>query len=423
MSLKSKPGTAVHASVSNISETTMGQDKRQNRFVIEWLRRVDPQHPFLLVDDKTWSYGEVVAEVERRPASPVVVPSLTPASIFDLLAGLSAGGLIVKPTAGWIGMTTDAPLVVYTSGSSGAPKGVRFTMANLEAAARASAEHLGHDGNDNWLLAMPLHHVGGLSILVRQAFTGGSVTLLPEFEPESFARAMKGRATMVSVVATMLRRIVDLGPFAGVRAVLVGGGPIPDGLLERAAAAGLPVLPTYGLTETFGQIATLRPGSEMSRRAHPLPGVQLRIQTDGRIAVRGDQVSPGYLGEPDRTDPWFVTSDLGELDDEGALHVLGRADTVIITGGENVDPELVEAALRDLDGVDELVVVGVPDEEWGHRVACVYAGEADIADLERDAGRRLAPFMVPKEWLRVDAIPRTSLGKPDRVGATRLLAG
>ena len=106
-----------------------------------------------------------------------------------------------------------------------------------------------------------------------------------------------------------------------------------------------PTLPTYGMTETFGQVATLEPGSPPARRAHPLPGIQLRIGSDRLIAVRGRQVSPGYLGEPDRTDPWFVTGDLGELDSDGALRVLGRADTVIVTGGENVDPARVEAVV------------------------------------------------------------------------------
>lgn len=401
----------------------MGEDKGQNRPVIEWLRRVAPERPFLLTGEKTWSYGETLTEVERRTAPSLLVPSLTPPSIFDLLTGLAAGGMIVKPPAGWMGMTTSAHLVMYTSGSSGTPKGVRLTMANLDAAAQASAAHLGHDGSDNWLLAMPLHHVGGLSILVRQAYTGGSVTLLPGFEPESFARAMRSQVTMVSVVPTMLRRLLDFGPFDGLRAVLVGGGPIPEGLLESAAAVGLPVLPTYGMTETFGQVATLRPGSPLARRAHPLPGIEMRIQPDRRIAVKGTQVSPGYLGEPDRVDPWFVTNDFGELDDGGAVHVLGRADTMIITGGENVDPETVEAVLREHGGFDEVLVVGVPDEEWGQVVTCVYVGDVEVSEVETFSSGRLPGFMVPKVWLEVDAIPRTPLGKPDRRAAAELSLG
>lgn len=312
-----------------------------------------------------------------------------------------------------------ADLVVFTSGSTGQPKGVRLTEDNLATAAAASAEHLGHGAGDDWLLAMPLHHVGGLSIIARQVFTGGSITMLPGFEPAAFADAMHGQVTMASVVPTMLARLLSFGPFAGLRAVLVGGGPIPPGLLQRAAAEGLPVLPTYGMTETFGQVATLRPGSPLAYETHPLPGIELRTEPDGRIAVKGRQVSPGYLGQPDRADPWFVTSDIGEIDDRGALRIVGRADSVIVTGGENVSPERVEAVVLGHPGVKETLVVGIPDHEWGQVVGCVYVGEAD--DLAGWVGARLPPYMVPRRWRAVEAIPRISIDKPDRETARSLL--
>ena len=388
--------------------------------MIEWLERVDENRPFLKVGDTTWSYGQTLTEVNRRsgPKARLSKPSLTPESIFDLVAGLASGGVtVVGPQPETALAEGGSHLVVFTSGSSGKPKGVRLTRLNLEAAAAASAAHLGHGAEDDWLLAMPLHHVGGLSIVVRQMYTGGSITMLPSFNATEFATAMKGGVTMVSVVPTMLRRLLKLGPFTALRAVLVGGGPIPKGLLEEAAAAGLPVLPTYGMTETFGQVATLRPGSTLGHRAHPLPDVEIRITSDGLIAVRGDQVSPGYLGEPDRADPWFVTNDLGELDEEGALLVLGRADIMIVTGGENVDPEQVEAVLLEHGGLEELVVVGVPNEEWGHVVTCLYVGEVDVSVIEAFCSERLPRFMVPKKWVEVEKIPRTSLGKPDRRAA------
>ncbi len=342
----------------------------------------------------------------------IVRPSLSPEAIFEVIAGIAGGGATVVGPEPATTVPGDADLVMFTSGSTGAPKGVRLTMTNLTAAAWASAEHLGHDSEDDWLLAMPLHHAGGLSIVIRQAYAGGAITLLPGFEGHSFAAAMKGGVTMVSVVPTMLRRLLEHGPFDGLRAVLVGGGPIPPGLLEEASQHGLPVLPTYGMTETFGQVATLRPDAPLDYRAHPLPGVELRTGPDGRIAVKGPQVSPGYLGRSDRSDPWFVTGDLGEIDEEGALRVLGRADSVIVTGGENVSPERVEAVIRGHADVEDAVVVGVPDSEWGEMVVCVYQGEAHgLADW---ASQRLPTFMVPKRWVRVDDIPRTSIGKPDR---------
>jgi o-succinylbenzoate---CoA ligase len=388
--------------------------------VIEWLRRVDPERRFLRVGEETWSYGQAVASIETRLSNTprIIQPSLTPESVFDVIAGIAGGGVTVAGPGSETDEPGDADLVVFTSGSMGPPKGVRLSVSNLTAAAVASEHHLGHGPDDDWLLAMPLHHVGGLSIVVRQAYTGGSVTMLPQFEASSVAAAMKSGATMVSVVPTMLHRLLEHGPFRGLKAVLVGGGPIPPGLLEKAAKQELPVLPTYGMTETFGQVATLHPDAPLAYRAHPLPGVEIRIEPDGRIAVMGSQVFAGYLGEPDRADPWFVTGDLGEIDDEGALRVLGRADSVIVTGGENVSPERVEAVVRSHPNVTEAVVVGVPDPEWGQMVVCVYQGEAD--DLSDFVTFSLPGFMVPKRWIRVDDIPRTPIGKPDRAAVRAL---
>src|SRR5690606_9229665 len=211
---------------------------------------------------------------------------------------------------------------------------------------------------------------------------------------------------------------LDHGAVSGMRAVIVGGGAVPPGLLERAAAEGLAVLPSYGMTETFGQVATLRPDAPLAYRAHPMPGVEVRIEADGRIAVKGAQVSPGYVGEADRADPWFVTNDLGELDTDGAVRVLGRADTVIVTGGENVSPERVESVLCEHPDVEEELVVGVAVPEWGQKLLCLHVGGHD--DLAEWVGQRLPGFMVPKRWIRLDTLPRTPIGKPDREAASRI---
>jgi O-succinylbenzoic acid--CoA ligase len=172
------------------------------------------------------------------------------------------------------------------------------------------------------------------------------------------------------------------------------------------------------MTETFGQVATLLPGSPVERKAHPLPGVDIRIEDDGRIAVRGDQVSPGYLGEPDRLDPWFVTNDLGSIEADGALRVLGRSDNIIITGGENVSPEQVEAALRRHPRVGEVCVIGVDDEEWGQRLVGVFAGDIEPAELIEWAHGLLPTHMVPRSMRRVGEVPMLSIGKPDRRAVT-----
>lgn len=390
-----------------------------------WLARHDPDRVFLIGEEGELTFGQVLERMAKAKTG--AIADLTPALDFDsmvaILSAMSTGTALFSGPGQSMPTTADpggAVSVVLTSGSSGAPKAVRHTVGNWLAAAEASRAHLGHDDDDTWLLAMPLYHVGGLSILVRSAYTGGAVRLLPGFDPASFADALRGDVTMASVVPTMLSRVLDhdSGPYQGLRAVLVGGGPIPDGLLQRASDAGIPALATYGMTETCGQVATLRPGSAVDARAHPLPGVELRIEPDDRIALRCPMLSPGYLGEPDRAgEDWFVTNDLGALDPDGALRVLGRADTVIMTGGEKVSPEIVETALKIMEGVDEALVVGVPDADWGEVVCCVYAGEADVGTLESGLRGSLPSFMVPKRWARVDHIPVSGPGKPDRAGA------
>ncbi len=424
MSVKSNPETTSQAEASNISETTKREDKGQNRSVSTWFDRFDANSTYLVGLDRVWSYGETAAEIEARSRTGVVsvAPALDPESVFDILAGLFGGGAMVGE--GVSGDPRGAALVVATSGTTGTPRGVRLSMANLEAAARSSAAHLGNGASDRWLLAMPLTHVAGLSILVRQAWTGGSVLLLPRFSEDAVWSAIGAGVTMVSVVPTMLHRLLDSGaaPAHKLRTVLVGGGPIPAGLLERAHDAGLPVRPTYGMTETFGQVATLRPGAPLAYRAHPLPDVAVRIEPDGRLAVRGPQVSAGYLGEPDRPDDWYVTGDLAELDDEGAVIIRGRADTMIITGGENVPPERVEVELAEHPGVLEAVVVGLPDPEWGQKVGCLYSGQPTEGELAGWLRSRVPSHMVPKTWMKVRSVPRTILGKVDRPGALAALS-
>lgn len=396
--------------------------------MLDWLRRHDPDRVFIETGEARWTFGEIVGAVEERPVVGVEVlrPSPSISSVVDLLAVMSKGSAVIVAQDQADPAPVDpavAASVVFTSGSSGGRKGARLTIENWAAAAEASARHLDHSPEDTWLLAMPLHHVAGLSIILRSAYVGARVLMMPGFDPASFAVGLRSGVTLSSVVPTMLNRLLDVdpGPYPGMKGVLVGGGPISDQTLERAAAARLHPLPTYGLTETCGQVATLRPGSPVENKAHPLPGVELRIEDKGRIAVRGPMVSRGYVGEPDRgPGEWFVTGDLGHLDDEGALHVTGRADTVIVSGGENVDPALVEAALSRVPGVEAALVVGVPDEEWGMTVACVYVGEASPIRIESLLRHRLAGFMVPKRWLQVDSIPVTAMGKPDRMGALAL---
>jgi len=228
----------------------------------------------------------------------------------------------------------------------------------------------------------------------------------------------------------MLSRVLDVdpGPFPGLRAVLLGGGPVADALLARAAVGRVPVLSTYGLTEAASQVATVPLAAAMARHkvVKPVPGMDVRIVdegsqevpsgTSGRIQIRGAAVSPGYLHDRTRSPgTWFITGDLGRMDVDHNLAVLGRADDTIITGGENVNPVEVEAAIEDHPRVVEAAVHGIKDPDWGQIiVATVVAPGVDGQDLDQFLRNRLAGFKIPTRWYFVPSIPRTGLGKIDR---------
>ncbi len=309
---------------------------------------------------------------------------------------------------------TDAsrPVAVFsTSGSTGEPKGVVLTAGNLLAAADASASFLGHRSGDRWLAVLPLNHVGGFSILTRSVHVGGTVVLERRFDPERTASLLHD-VEFASFVPNMLSRLIPYaeGPFERLRTVLVGGGPLPPGLLEQANDLGIPAVPTYGATETAAQVATGRPGA---RAVTPLPGVAIGID-HGEIVVEGPMVSSGYWRQTPRVGP-YRTGDAGMMDDEGKLVVLGRLDDMVITGGENVYPAEVEAVLSQHPQVVDVVVTGVDDQRWGRTLrAVVVAPTVDEAELAAWARDRLAGYKVPKLWSLVDRIPRTDLGKPKR---------
>jgi len=328
-----------------------------------------------------------------------------------------------------------ARIVVMTSGTGGAARPVVLTGANVAASAAASQARLGNGPGDRWLCPLPLHHVGGLSVLWRSAREGGTVVLTERFDrAEAAALLAGGSIAFASLVPTMLRRVLEqhTGPFPGVRAVLVGGGPADPALLARAREAGLPVLATYGMTETTSQVATEAPGEAGARPGsvgRPLDGFAVRVIDEagrtlapgqvGRLEVRGAAVSPGYLGEPERRPgEWLRTGDLGFLDRDGYLFVVGRADDVIVTGGEKVHPAVVEAALREHPLVADARVYGEEDPEWGQRVvaevAPVPGASLDPEGLAVHARARLAGYQVPRRWLVVGEVRRGEMGKAPR---------
>lgn len=311
------------------------------------------------------------------------------------------------------------PLVVFTSGTVGSPKGVPLTIENLLAAADSSNRRIGNDAADRWLVVLPLYHIGGISILWRSALVGGTVVIEPDFETARVARLIESEVTLASFVPTMLYRLLSAGagPCPGLKAALVGGGPIPPGLLEAARAAGINAIATYGMTEMTSQVATQAPGSPTG--AMPLlDDVEARVDDDGVLAVRGPMRFSGYLGASAMApDEWFRTGDLAVLDDDGALTVHGRADTLILSGGENVDPVEVESVLEQHPAVAEAAVFGVHDAEWGWRVGALVVPSAEqpyATDLEGFMRERLADYQVPRQWRFVAELPHNELGKVDR---------
>jgi o-succinylbenzoate---CoA ligase len=352
-------------------------------------------------------------------AGMVLVPLPSAATDADRRRLVSLGGEVIEPEdvshAPWAPQAPDdrdTAAMISTSGSSGEPRAVRLTWGNLEASAAASASHLDHRRDDRWLAVLPFHHVGGLSILWRSARQGSAVVLAAPFDASrSNSLLHAGAATLGSFVSPMLEALVDAGleRAPGFRFGLVGGGPASA---RGLAAGGMRLLPSYGMTETASQVATADPAAPRPDRLVVLRGAEIGVRPDGRIVVEGPMVSPGDAGGPDRRGP-LVTGDIGRMHGD-LLEVLGRADEVIVTGGENVMPERVERALAAIPGAGRAAVVGVPDDRWGMVVAACYTGPATADDLDRAARSLVASHEVPRRWKRVDAIPELGIGKVDR---------
>jgi o-succinylbenzoate---CoA ligase len=293
--------------------------------------------------------------------------------------------------------------IIFTSGSTGVPKAALHTFGNHYYSALGSNANIALRPGDRWLHSLPLYHVGGLSILFRCLLAGATVALPQPGTSPGEAIASLG-ATHVSLVSTQLSRLlresVDLG---GLEAVLMGGGPVPPSLVNEALARGLPLHTSYGLTEMASQVTATPPGAspeELRTAGRVLPNSEVSISESGEILVRGETLFAGYaegeeLHRPVDAEGWFHTRDLGGLDENGNLHVRGRMDNLFISGGENVQPEEIEAALCRLEQIDEAVVVPVPDEEFGARPVAFVRTEGEVRDLSRELEAVLPRFKIP----------------------------
>jgi O-succinylbenzoic acid--CoA ligase len=320
---------------------------------------------------------------------------------------------VVAAVGGWLAVPDEPePLVVETSGSTGRPKRVMLSRRAVLASVRATERRLGTSGR--WLLTLPASYVAGLQVVCRSLVAGHEPVLLEEHA--SFVDAVEaGRPSFVSLVPTQLHRMLDVPAEAAAlrtfHTVLLGGGPVDPALRARAADAGVRVVATYGSSETAGGCVY---------DGLPLDGVALAIGRDGRVRIGGPTLFDGYDGDPELAaeslvDGWFLTSDAGRLDEDGRLQVLGRIDDVVISGGVNVPTPAVATRLREHPAVAAAEVLGVPDDEWGHRVVAFVVG-----DLRLDEARDWVAAAHPRSWaprsvVALDAVPLLPNGKPDRV--------
>jgi len=337
----------------------------------------------------------------------------------NLLSPSPAPGTAVEQLGAWLSADAPAALVIETSGSTGSPKRVVLRRETVLASVLASAARLGETGR--WLLALPSSYVAGVQVVCR-SFVAGHVPLLVHGLDLAAAvdRAGDDAALFTSLVPTQLHRLLDrpeqVRALARMHTVLVGGGPVAPALRRRAADAGVRVVATYGASETAGGCVY---------DGLPLDGVALVIGSGGRIRIGGPTVFSGYDGDPTLTaetlvDGWYLTSDAGRLDEDGRLHVLGRVDDVVVSGGVNVPLPAVAARLLEHPGVAEAEVLGVDDPEWGTRVVAFVVGATGAVDLREWVAASHPRAWAPRDVRHLDALPLLGNGKVDRTALREL---
>jgi o-succinylbenzoate---CoA ligase len=358
---------------------------------------------------RAWDEGLAVGVVDPdqpRRRLDAVVASLRPNAVVDHSGTSKLDGGRRLPAG--------IAAVVSTSGTTGGPRSVLLSRAAVQASARAVTDGLGIEpGADRWLACLPLHAVAGLAIVARSYFCGTPLTVHPGFSVDAVAESA-GTCTIVSLVPTQLVRLLEArAPVSRFRRILLGGGPVEPDLLERCVEAGGSPTTTYGLTETCGGCA---------HDGHPLPGVDLRVADDGEILVGGGVLMNGYLDDEVATRAAFTsdgrlrTGDLGRVEVDGRIVVTDRKKDIVISGGVNVSPSVVERVLLGHPQVAEVCVVGLPDDEWGERVVAFVVPPGPGAPLRIDELRAFAaPYLaraeLPREVRELAELPRSPGGK------------
>lgn len=343
-------------------------------------------------------------------------PKLTAAERYVLLSSIRE---IQDP------LPEDTVAVLFTSGTTGLPKPAIITRKMLWESAKASEVNLGWQEGDCWQLCMSVTRIGGLSILTRCLLARKTLAISPLFSPESFTQALiDDQVTITSIVPTMLAKVFETYPDwrapEALRVILLGGSSANDKLLEKAHRQGLPIVTTYGMTETCSHVV-MTPYNErlnlVKGSGKVIPGAQVRIR-DGQIEVKSPMNTPGYWGRPRITNEWFETGDLGEFDEDGVLHVHARRHDLILSAGENVYPLEVENMLTRSPFIKEALVLGEPDETWGAIVCALIVPEKGThpkpEDVRRFCKETLSAYKCPRKIAFVDSLPVNSADKPDR---------
>lgn len=417
-----------------------------------WLDRASetcPTAPALIHADQTLSYRQLRERALGHERDTNVAAA--PGSMMDLALQAYGASLLNFPLlplnpaisaerrAALLSLTARLPggieLLIATSGTEGEAKAVMLSGENLQASVQTSRSRLPLGPGDVWLNCLPLYHIGGMAILYRCAEAGATVLLHEGFDPQRvLADLEKYRVTHLSLVPAMLARLLEAGreapPPATLKFVLVGGGPLSAMLAQRARRAGWPLCISYGMSETGSQLATLSSmpeGWQPGQVGSPLPGFEVEILDEagrptagtGRIRVRGAAVMAGYanpLGQPglglDRG--WFLSGDLGSLDAQGRLTVLGRHDDMLVSGGVNIHPQAVEETLKRCPGVEDAALTAVADEIWGDLLVAVVVGDCEEKALAGWCREQLPSALRPRRFASVPDLPRNTLGKLER---------
>jgi O-succinylbenzoic acid--CoA ligase len=422
--------------------------------------RGEPGDVALVSDDRAWSYAELSLDVGARSRA---LGEMEPGRLVPFLAHPDATG-VIELLALWTAGVIPVPLnpnlsefelhtardrltqasvpeqtqvILWTSGTSGSPRGVALSFENLSESARAAADRLALGRDDVWLASLSMAHVGGLALVVRSLLLGGTLVVAGPFRPDRISDLLDGRGlppgadaplTHMSLVPTQLLRLLDyrggFGPPQTFRCALIGGAHAPEGLVARAIRSGWPLALTYGATEMTSQIATATPSQTAAKPGTvgcPLVGVEMQIGNDGELSVRGQTRAIGYVSEEGAmlhdTQGWYHTGDLGHIDGEGDLWITGRRIDRIVSGGVTIDAMEVEEVLRSHPGVLDACVVGLDDEEWGERVAAWIEAPEDGFDkdaVELHVRKRLVAAKRPRVWHLGGVLPQNANGKVDR---------